>query len=348
MRPVTRGGTKLLCPVSTAVIFGLTGPRLSAEEAAFFARVQPWGFILFRRNIETPDQVRSLCEALRGCIDRADAPILIDQEGGRVQRMGPPHWRRFPPARAYGRLESEAGCELARLGARLIADDLAAAGITVDCMPVLDVPAAVAHDAIGDRAYGDDPERVTTLGRAVCEGLLTGSVLPVIKHMPGHGRAIADSHHKLPVIGASHAELERDFLPFKALADMPMAMTAHVVFSAIDPDHPATLSPRLIERVIRGSIGFDGLLMSDDLSMSALAGDIGGRARACLAAGCDVALHCNGEMAEMVAVAAAARPLSSLSARRAEVALRRRPVAEPFDAHAAWSRIEYALAGVAA
>ena len=319
-----------------ASIFGCAGPRLSADEAAFFAEVNPWGFILFKRNVETPDQVRRLTDALRACVGRPDAPILIDQEGGRVQRLGPPHWPVYPPGRAYGTLAGNDPLlrrEITRLGARLIAHDLAALGINVDCVPVLDVPQAGAHDIIGDRAYGQTPEEVAYLGRAAAEGLIAGGVLPIIKHIPGHGRALADSHLDLPVVDASREALSSvDFAPFRVLSDMPMAMTAHVVYAAIDPRRPATTSRRAIREVIRGEIGFSGLLMSDDLSMKALSGDFAERTRASLAAGCDVVLHCNGDMAEMKPIAEACRPLSGLSRRRAEAALARlarNP--EPFD-----------------
>ncbi|MDX5331407.1 MAG: beta-N-acetylhexosaminidase [Caulobacteraceae bacterium] len=319
-----------------ASIFGCAGPRLSADEAAFFAEVNPWGFILFKRNVETPDQVRRLTDALRACVGRPDAPILIDQEGGRVQRLGPPHWPVYPPGRAYGTLAGNDPLlrrEITRLGARLIAHDLAALGINVDCVPVLDVPQAGAHDIIGDRAYGLTPEEVAYLGRAAAEGLIAGGVLPIIKHIPGHGRALADSHLDLPVVDASREALSSvDFAPFRVLSDMPMAMTAHVVYAAIDPRRPATTSRRAIREVIRGEIGFSGLLMSDDLSMKALSGDFAERTRASLAAGCDVVLHCNGDMAEMKPIAEACRPLSGQSRRRAEAALARlarNP--EPFD-----------------
>ena len=319
-----------------ASIFGCAGPRLSADEAAFFAEVNPWGFILFKRNVETPDQVRRLTDALRACVGRPDAPILIDQEGGRVQRLGPPHWPVYPPGRAYGTLAGNDPLlrrEITRLGARLIAHDLAALGINVDCVPVLDVPQAGAHDIIGDRAYGQTPEEVAYLGRAAAEGLIAGGVLPIIKHIPGHGRALADSHLDLPVVDASREALSSvDFAPFRVLSDMPMAMTAHVVYAAIDPRRPATTSRRAIREVIRGEIGFSGLLMSDDLSMKALSGDFAERTRASLAAGCDVVLHCNGDMAEMKPIAEACRPLSGSSRRRADAALARlarNP--EPFD-----------------
>lgn len=330
-----------------AAILGCAGQALTAEERAFYRDVQPWGFILFKRNVDAPDQVRRLTDALRACVDRADAPVLVDQEGGRVQRLGPPHWRRYPPGRAYGLLPEEEGADMARLGARLLAHDLAAVGITVDCLPVLDVPQAGAHDVIGDRAYAAEPERVAELGRAACEGLMDGGVLPVIKHLPGHGRAGVDSHMNLPVVDAPLDELEAvDFAPFKALADMPMAMTSHVVYAAVDSLHPATTSRTVHDQVIRGAIGFDGLVMSDDLSMKALGGGFESRARKSLAAGCDIVLHCNGDMDEMKAVIAGTRPLAGPAARRARTALARiaTPPA-PFDVAAARRRFDKGFEG---
>jgi beta-N-acetylhexosaminidase len=336
-----------------AFIAGCSGPVVKPEEAAFFRAAEPWGFILFRRNVETPEQVRALTAALRETVGRADAPVLIDQEGGRVQRLGPPHWPAYPPGRAYGRLyaaDPSRGREIARLGARLIAHDLNAVGIDVDCLPVLDVPVAGAHDVIGDRAYAHDPETVAVLGRAAAEGLIAGGVLPVIKHIPGHGRAGADSHHDLPVVHASREELERqDFVPFRHLADMPLAMTAHVVYTALDPDNPATTSPVVMAEVIRGHMGYDGLVMSDDLSMNALAGALAERARAAFKAGCDVALHCNGRLDEMEAVASETPELAGDAARRAAAALGRirRHAPEPLNVVDARARFAAALAAAA-
>jgi beta-N-acetylhexosaminidase len=283
-------------------------------------------------------------------VGRADAPILIDQEGGRVQRLGPPHWGRYPPGRAYGQLKShdpEHRREIVRLGARLLAHDLAAVGVSVDCLPVLDVPDLAAHPVIGDRAYADKPGEVALLGRAAAEGLLAGGVLPVVKHIPGHGRALADSHEALPVVEASWEALDaRDFAPFRALSDMPMAMTAHVIYAAIDRRRPATTSRSVVRTAIRGAIGFAGLLMSDDLSMRALDGGLRDRAEAARAAGCDVVLHCNGDLGEMAQVAAGAGRLSGAAARRAEAALARRPKAvEPFDAAAGRARFDSAFEG---
>jgi beta-N-acetylhexosaminidase len=330
-----------------AFITGVSGPELNSAEREFIRTQRPWGFILFRRNIETPGQVVQLVNDLRQELAQPDAPVLIDQEGGRVQRLGPPHWPVYPPGRAYGALGPTLGHEMARLGARLIARDLAAVGITVDCLPVLDVPAANAHDVIGDRAYAASAEDVVSLGRAAAEGLIAGGVLPVVKHIPGHGRAGADSHKALPVVDASLAELEAvDFVPFHALADMPMAMTAHVVYTAIDRTRPATTSRRVIGDIIRGAIGFQGLLMSDDMSMKALSGDLTGLSRAALAAGCDVVLHCNGEMEEMRAVVAGSAPLAGQAEARAAAALARIVAApEPFDAVEARARFDAAFAG---
>ena len=324
-----------------ACILGCGGPHLTLGEAAFFREVQPWGFILFGRNIETPEQVRALVADLRASVDRPDAPVLIDQEGGRVQRLRPPHWRRYPPARAY----VEHDPELAWLGGRLVAHDLAGVGINVDCAPVLDVPAPGAHDIIGDRAYADDPARVARLARAFADGLMAGGVAPIVKHTPGHGRAGADSHLDLPVVGEARTKLEAvDFQPFRALADLPMAMTAHVVYTAIDPLRPATTSPVVIGEIIRGMIGFDGLLISDDLSMKALSGDFTSRARDALSAGCDVVLHCNGDMDEMKAVTAGVRPLEGLAQRRAGAALASVSAPpQPFDADAAGLRFDAAF-----
>lgn len=330
-----------------AAILGLSGPSLTDREAAFFREADPFGFILFKRNIDGPDQVRALTRALREAVSR-DAPILVDQEGGRVQRLGPPHWPAYPPGAAYDdpARPIEERLALCRLGARLIAHDLAQVGIDVDCLPCLDVPVPGAHDVIGDRAYARDPARVARFGRAAALGLLDEGVLPVIKHIPGHGRAGVDSHLALPVVDASAAALEEsDFPPFVALADMPMGMTAHVVYTAFDGTRPATTSPRVIDRVVRGLIGFDGLLMSDDLGMHALEGDFAARTRDSLAAGCDVALHCSGAMAEMEAVVAAAPPLAGDALRRAEQALAmRNRRAEPLELVDARARLAAGLA----
>ncbi len=331
-----------------AVILGCAGERLGDDERRFFSAAEPVGFILFRRNCRSPDQVRDLVASLRDAIGRSDAPILIDQEGGRVARLKPPHWRLYPSAACLGSLPDPQAEVAARLGARLIADDLRALGITVVCMPVLDLPVPGADPVIGDRAYGTESEHVTRLARAVCEGLLDGGVLPVVKHIPGHGRARVDSHHACPVVETGADELSRtDFVPFRALAGMPWAMTAHIVYMAIDPTAPATLSPRMIAEVIRGEIGFDGVLVSDDLSMGALGGEIGERARRALIAGCDLVVHCNGDTREMAEVVPAAGPVSTeTSARlgRGE-ALRRRSEAVGFDRQEAEARFDALLAG---
>ena len=334
----------------SAAILGCAGTTLTAEEAAFFRDVKPWGFILFKRNIADPNQVRALTAALRATVGRPDAPILIDQEGGRVARLQAPHWRKYPPGRAYGDLVANdplVAREITRLGARLIAHDLTSLGINVDCVPVLDVPDPQGHEIIGDRAYGDTPEQVATLGRAAAEGLLAGGVLPIIKHIPGHGRAMADSHLELPVVKAKLAELDaRDFAPFRVLSDMPMAMTAHVVYTAIDRSRPATTSKKAIKKIIRESIGFDGLLMSDDLSMKALSGDFRQRAKDSLAAGCDVVLHCNGDMAEMKAVMSGVGKLSREAKRRVQAVMGRLvKVPEPLDVAEARARFDAAFDG---
>jgi beta-N-acetylhexosaminidase len=331
---------------AAACIFGCAGTTLSPEERAFFQEARPWGFILFKRNVETPDQVKALVQALRDAVDRPDAPVLIDQEGGRVQRLAPPHWPRYPTGRAYAALAANdplTGRAIARLGARLIAEDLRHLGITVDCAPVLDVPVPGADAIIGDRAYGESVASIASLGRAFAEGLIAGGVLPIIKHIPGHGRATADSHLALPVVEDDLATLEVDFAPFRMLSDMPMAMTAHVVYSAIDAKRPATTSLDAI-KFIRENLGFCGLIMSDDLSMKALRGDFAGRARRSLRAGCDVVLHCNGDMDEMQAVMAGTRSLSGQPLRRAEAALARLPRApEPLDEAEARARFASAF-----
>ncbi len=337
------GGGPITAP--RAVILGCAGEVLSAGERRFFAEADPAGFILFRRNCRAPDQVRGLVEALRGCVGRVGAPVLIDQEGGRVARLRPPHWRRYPTAARLAALPDPTAEDAARLGARLIADDLSRLGITVDCLPVLDLPVAGADPVIGDRAYGAEPERVARLGRAVCEGLLEGGVLPVLKHIPGHGRARVDSHYACPAVAIGRDELSRtDFAPFRALAAMPWAMTAHIVYRAIDPSAPATLSPRVIAEIIRGEIGFDGVLVSDDLSMRALGGSLAERAQRALAAGCDLALHCNGDLAEMEEITAAIGPLSDAAVARLEhgEAVRRRP--EEFDRSEAEPRFDALMA----
>lgn len=303
-----------------AVVYGCAGLRLTAEEHAFFRAADPFGYILFRRNCESPAQVRALVTELRAASGRPDAAVLIDQEGGRVARLRPPRWPAYPPAQCFGELagrEPAQGREAAWMNARLLGQDLIDLGITVDCAPVCDVPTPECHDIIGDRAFADDPAVVADLARATCEGLLDAGVLPVIKHLPGHGRARVDSHLELPVVEASRAVLAAtDFAPFRALADMPLGMVAHVVYRALDPDRPASTSPVVIAEVVRGALGFDGLLFCDDLSMQALSGSMAARARAVLAAGCDIVLHCNGNMAEMTDIAGSMLPLSEAGVAR--------------------------------
>jgi beta-N-acetylhexosaminidase len=327
-----------------AFITGISGTALNADERAFIRSELPWGFILFKRNVENPKQVTNLVEELKSCVGRSDVPVLVDQEGDRVQRLGPPHWPIYPPGALFSALydaDPALGCKAARLSARLIAADLSELGITVDCLPLADVPVAGADAIIGDRSYGTEPEKVARIARAVTEGLLQGGILPVLKHIPGHGRATADSHLRLPEVKTSKNELERaDFAAFRPLADLPMAMTAHVVFSAIDPVHPATTSATIVEQVIRGVIGFQGLLMSDDVSMNALSGSIAERTRAIIAAGCDMVLHCNGKLDEMREVAAKTPELSGKALERAHQALVSRQMPQPFDRAAVRAELE--------
>jgi beta-N-acetylhexosaminidase len=332
---------------ASAAIYGCSGLKLLPEERDFFGEAEPWGFILFARNCESPDQIRALTDALREAVGR-DAPVLIDQEGGRVQRLKPPRWRAAPAGALFGKVfekDPKRAKEGLAANCRLLAAELLEVGVNVDCIPVLDVPEPGAHDVIGDRAYARDANVIAVLGRVACDALMEGGVLPVIKHMPGHGRAKSDTHHELPVVDAPRAALEAvDFLPFRLMRDMPLGMTAHVVFSAIDPDRPATLSPIVIAEIVRGHIGFDGLLMTDDLSMKALAGSFSERTRNALAAGCDLVLHCNGERAEMEAVAAEAPVLSGAAAVRADAALARLAVPTPFNVAEATERLSAMLA----
>jgi beta-N-acetylhexosaminidase len=336
---------------SRAFITGVSGPELSATEREFVRGARPWGFILFKRNIETPDQVSGLVSELRDCVDDPDAPVLIDQEGGRVARLGPPHWPAYPPGATFGALydlDTALGLNAARLSSRLIAADLIELGITVDCLPLADVPVAGADTVIGNRAYGSEPAKVAAIARAVTEGLAQGGVLPVLKHIPGHGRATADSHFRLPTVDTPREELERtDFAAFQPLADLPMAMTAHVVFSALDPAQPATTSATIIRQVIRGTIGFQGLLMSDDVSMNALAGSIAERTRAIVNAGCDMVLHCNGKLDEMRDVARETPELAGEALDRARRALASRRAPEPFDRQAARAELDALMDRVA-
>ena len=303
-----------------AAVVGCAGLSLTDDERQLYREYNPLGFILFARNVEGPAQVSRLVDDLRDCVRWADAPVLIDQEGGRVARLSSPPWRAAPPALQIGALyksDAEAAYEAARLNGRLLAHDLFGLKINVNCAPVLDVLFAETHGIIGDRSFGGSPETIAALGRATCEGLLSGGVLPVIKHIPGHGRATLDSHEALPVVETPREELEvSDFHTFRLLADMPIAMTAHVIYSAIDAEAPATTSPTVIAEIIRGHIGFDGLLLSDDLSMKALSGDLATRTKAALGAGCDVALHCNGDFAEMAAVLEACGSLTAHAVER--------------------------------
>jgi len=317
-----------------AFISGLAGLRLTADERRFLGDARPCGIILFKRNCETPDQVAGLISEARVAID-GDVLVAIDQEGGRVQRLGPPHWRPLPPARAYAGIhavEPARAIALARAVARLTADDLTSLGISVNCAPVADLPAPGAHDIIGNRAYGDDVAAIVALAGAVAEGLMAGGVVPVIKHIPGHGRAGADSHLALPVVTTDRATLSgTDFACFRRLAHLPAAMTAHVVYTAVDADAPASTSARVMAEIVRGEMGFDGLVMSDDLSMKALTGPIRARAEAVIAAGSDVALHCNGDLAEMGEVAAGVPPLAGRAAQRFEACLAITRRQTPFD-----------------
>jgi beta-N-acetylhexosaminidase len=313
-----------------AAIFGCDGLTLTNQEKAFFKEADPFGFILFARNVETPDQLRRLTASLRDCVGR-NALIVIDQEGGRVQRLRAPHWREWTPPLDAAALAGADAARVLGLRARVIAAELLLVGIDGNCAPVADIAEDATHPFLRNRCYGTTPVQVYERARAVAEGHLALGVLPVVKHLPGHGRAVADTHHDLPTVDASRADLARhDFAPFKALADLPMAMTAHIIFSAYDADRPATQSPEMI-RVIREEIGFGGLLMTDDLNMQALSGSLGDRTKAAMAAGCDIALHCKGDLAEMEAVATEAGLMSAATRNRAEAALALRHKASPVD-----------------
>jgi beta-N-acetylhexosaminidase len=333
-----------------AFITGLAGLELSADERAFIREAQPWALIIFKRNVSTPSQLTELVRTFRDTVGW-EAPVLIDQEGGRVQRLGPPHWPVYPPGAVYGALydrEQAMGLAAAQFAGHLIAADLKALGIDVDCLPLADVPVPGGDPIIGDRAYGTEPGKVAALAGAIAKGLLAGGVLPVLKHLPGHGRAGADSHLKLPVVDTDRATLElTDFAAFKPLAGLPLGMTAHVVFTAIDPVAPATTSVTMVQQVIRGSIGFQGLLMSDDVSMGALSGTLAERSQAALRAGCDVVLHCNGKLDEMVAVAGVSPELTGVAATRADAALAARSAPEDFDVEGARKIFSQMIAGVA-
>lgn len=315
-----------------AFIAGCSGPRLTPAERRFFARSQPWGFILFARNVETPAQLSALTADLRSAVGR-EAPVLVDQEGGRVARLGPPHWRAWPPAldhaRALGPRHAARGLGLRAL---LIAAEIRACGIDVNCVPVADIAFARTHPVLRNRCYASEAETVARLARAVAEGTLAGGALPVLKHIPGHGRAETDSHLDLPVVRAPLRRLRRsDFVPFARLGDLPLGMTAHIVYTALDAARPATVSPEVVA-VIREELGFRGVLMTDDISMQALSGRLAERCGAARAAGCDLVLHCNGDLAEMAEVAEASGPLEGPGAERAAAALALRP--EPLPAPA--------------
>lgn len=337
--------------MTRAVIFGCAGTALDAEERAFFRDCQPAGLILFGRNVTDPDQLRALIDDFRTVLGRENVMILIDQEGGRVARLRPPHWREMPPPAVFGILEERrpgTGVRAASLNAALLAGELRGLGINVDCTPVLDLRLPGAHGIIGDRSFGSEPAIVSSLGRAVCESLIAGGVLPVIKHLPGHGRARVDSHEALPIVETPLAELgQTDFAPFRALADMPLAMTAHVVYTAVDAGRAATVSPKAIAEAIRGEIGFDGLLVSDDLGMRALGGRLGESAAAALGAGCDAILHCSGDLAEMREIAERASLLSGQGRRRLDTALSRIRAPAAIDREAATQELGRLMEGIA-
>ncbi|MGD0191689.1 MAG: beta-N-acetylhexosaminidase [Rhizomicrobium sp.] len=329
------------------VIYGCRGTELLPEERDLFRDVQPWGFILFGRNVESRNQVRRLVDSLRACIGDERGPVLIDQEGGRVARLKPPQWPSRPAAARFGALKRSAppsAHEAAYLNARLIAHELSELGINVDCMPVLDVPVQGADDVIGDRAFANDPVTIIELGRAVIDGMLEGGVLPVMKHIPGHGRATADSHKALPRVNATLEELSAtDFVTFRSLNYCPMAMTAHVVYEAIDAQRPATISPKVVRQIIRGEIGFNGLLLTDDVSMEALTGTLASRAKAAQFAGCDIVLHCNGDLDEMKDIATEIKPLEDSQLKRAEAALSHLASPRDFDVTAGEHRLAQLL-----
>ena len=327
-----------------ATVFGCAGPALTAAEAAFFRDADPFGFILFARNVETPDQLRRLTADLRAAVGR-DAIIMVDQEGGRVQRLRAPHWREFLPPLDTVALAGPHAARAMAITATLIADDLRGVGIDANCAPTCDIASDLTHPFLRNRCYGRDAASVTPIARSVADAYLAAGVLPVMKHLPGHGRAQNDTHHDLPTVTTPRETLlDTDFAPFRALADLPMAMTAHIVFAAYDAAHPATQSPAMI-RAIRDEIGFQGLLLTDDLNMQALSGTLAGRAAASLAAGCDIALHCKGDLAEMQAVAAAAGPMRPATRTRALAAIARRHAPETVDIHGLEAELLALLAG---
>lgn len=334
-----------------AFVTGLSGETLTGEERRFVRDARPAGLILFARNCRAAEQIRTLVADFKDATGDDRMLVLIDQEGGRVQRLKPPLARMLPPARAFAIMYAaapEAAVRAAHAVSRLAASELTVLGINTNCAPVLDVPCEGAHDVIGDRAFGREPATVIALGRAVADGLLAGGVLPVVKHVPGHGRAGADSHHDLPVVAAAAAELERtDFVPFRALADLPAAMTAHVVFSAIDAEAPASVSRAVTQTIIRDAIGFDGLLMSDDLSMRALTGTMRSRAEAVIGAGSDLALHCSGNLAEMREVVEGVPVLAGDALRRLERARGAIGSSSTLDIAEAEAALDLALAAMA-
>lgn len=332
-----------------AFISGCAGVSLTADEVAFFSKAKPWGLILFKRNCDSPEQIGALTKHFKAVVGRKNAPVFIDQEGGRVQRLGPPspHWRQYPDAAAFGKQYDRwplLALRSARSIGRLMADDLTEIGITASCLPVLDVPQPGSHNVIGSRAYSMRMEQVMALARMHTVGLMEGGVLPVMKHIPGHGRAEVDSHHDLPIVKATRGELELvDFPPFVAFADCPMAMTAHVVYEALDKNNPATLSRKIVKEVIRKLIGFNGLLITDDLSMKALGGTFQQKVERAHYAGCDVVLHCNGVLAEMEEVAANAGVLEGKAMRRAKLALKSKRKPVPYDKKQALNDLEAIL-----
>lgn len=324
-----------------AYIFGCAGERLLPDEAAFFAETNPWGFILFARNVDNPDQLRRLTDDLRACVGR-DAVISIDQEGGRVERLTPPQWRHWMAPLDQIKANPVAAVRSMYIRYRIIAHELRAIGVDSNCAPCADVATAQTHPFLYNRCYDEDPNTVAAVGRAVADGLLDGGVLPVLKHIPGHGRGTTDSHLELPRVTAKRADLDAsDFAAMKALSDLPLGMSAHVVYEDIDPTNCATTSSA-VTCVVRGDIGFGGLLMTDDLSMNALAGDMVQRTRASLQAGMDLILHCNSEMAEMVQIAAQAGVMTPAAQTRADAALNRRISPDNIDIPA----LEAELAGL--
>jgi beta-N-acetylhexosaminidase len=328
--------------MTKAFVSGCAGLTLTEDEISFFMDNDPWGLILFARNIDTPDQVRALTSSFRAAVGRQNAPVMVDQEGGRVQRLKPPHWAKYPAPKLYGDLfeeDADAAMRAAWLGARLICCDLYEVGITIDCLPCLDVRFPETVDAIGDRAFSADPEVIIALGQSMVDGANASGVLPVIKHIPGHGRACVDSHLELPRVETDQSSLESvDFRPFKALSHVSLGMTAHIVYAGIDAEYAGTQSTKVVQDVIRGNIGFDGCLMSDDISMHALGGGFADRSRKIVDAGCDIVLHCNGDMNEMLEVARVVPELSGDAKRRCEKALSELCDPEPgFEVNEAWN-----------